>query len=90
MLSMYLHMPNETPTNSQTNEEYLFEKKSVLLCIGRKQAIRTFNIKKNKNQSFFKKLSLSNLIDSEATIVKNKIKPRRPVSDNNWKEILCG
>ena len=50
---MYLHSPSETPTKSQTNEEYLFEKKSVLLCIGRKQAIRTFNIKKYNSQSFF-------------------------------------
>ena len=87
---MYLHRPNETPTKSQTNEEYLFEKKSVLLCIGRKQAIRTFNIKKYNNQSFFIKLSLSNLIESEITIVKNKIKPTMPVSDNNCIEILWG
>ena len=87
---MYLHSPNEAPTKSQTNEEYLFEKKSVLLCIGRKQAIRTFNIKKNNSQCFFLKLSLSNLIESEITMVKNKIKPTIPVSDNNCMEILWG
>jgi hypothetical protein len=87
---MYLHRPKDTPTKSQTNEEYLFEKKSVLLCIGRKQAKRIFNIKKYNNQSFFIKLSLSNLIESEITIVKNKIKPTMPVSDNNCIEILWG
>ena len=87
---MYLHNPNETPTKSQTNEEYLFEKKSVLLCIGRKQAKRIFTSKKNNNQSFFIKLTLSNLIESEITIVKNKIKPTMPVSDNNCIEILWG
>ena len=87
---MYLHRPKDTPTKSQTNEEYLFEKKSVLLWIGRKQAKRIFNSKKNNNQSFFMKLSLSNLIESEITIVKNKIKPTTPVSDNNCIEILWG
>ena len=87
---MYLHNPNETPTKSQTNEEYLFEKKSVLLCMGRKEAIRTFNIKKYNSQFFFLKLSLSNLIESEITMVKNKIKPTIPVSDNNCMEILWG
>ena len=87
---MYLHKANETPTKSQTNEEYLFEKKSVLVWIGRKQAKRIFNSKKNNSQSFFMKLSLSNLIESERTIVKNKIKPTMPVSDNNCIEILWG
>ena len=90
MFSRYLQRPNVAPTKSQTNEEYLFEKKSVLLCIGRKQAKRTFSIKKNNNQSFLIKQSLSNLFESEITIVKNKIKPIMPVSDNNCIEILCG
>ena len=85
---MYLHKPSENPTKSQTNEECLVDKKSVLLCIGRKQATRTFNVKKYNNQSFFTKLPLSNLIESETTIVKNKIKPTMPVSDNNCIEIL--
>jgi hypothetical protein len=66
----------------------LFEKKSVLLCIGKKQAISTFIIEKYKNQSFFRKLSLSYLTESERTIVKNKIKPTIPVSDNNCIEML--
>ena len=87
---MYLHNPNETPTKSQTNEEYLFEKKSVLLCIGRKQATRIFNNKKYNIQSFLIKLSLSNLIESEITMVKNKIKPTITVSDNSCIEILWG
>ena len=87
---MYLHRPKDTPTKSQTNEEYLFEKKSVLACIGKKQAIRIFSIKKYNNQSFVTKLSLSNLIESEITIVKNKIKPKIPVSDNNCIDILWG
>ena len=87
---MYLQRPNETPTKSQTRDEYLFEKKSVLLCMGRKQAIRTFNSKKYNSQCFFLKLSLSNLIESEITMVKNKIKPTIPVSDNNCMEILWG
>ena len=85
---MYLHRPKDTPTKSQTKEEYLFEKKFVLLCIGRKQAIRTFNIKKYNNQSLLMKLCLINLTKSEPTIVKNKIKPTMPVSDNNCIEIL--
>ena len=85
---MHLHKAKETPTKSQTNEEYLFEKKSVLLCIGKKEAKRIFNSKKNNNQSFFMKLSFSNLIESKVTIVKNKIKPIMPVSDNNCIEIL--
>ena len=87
---MYLQRPNETPTKSQTNEAYLFEKKSVLLCMGKKHAIRIFNIKKYNNQCFFLKLSLSNLIESEITMVKNKIKPKMPVSANNCKDILWG
>ena len=87
---MHLLRPKATPTKSQTNEEYLFEKKSVLLCMGRKQAIRIFNIKKNNSQFFLLKLSLSNLIESEITIVKNKIKPTIPVSDNNCIEMLWG
>ena len=87
---MYLHRPKDTPTKSQTNEEYLFEKKSVLLCMGKKQAIRILIIKKYNSQCFFLKLSLSNLIEREMTMVKNKIKPTIPVSDNNCMEILWG
>ena len=90
MFSWYLQSPNITPTKSQTNEEYLFEKKSVLLCMGKKHAIRTFIIKKYNSQSFVIKLSLSNLIESEITMVKNKIKPKMPVSANNCKDILWG
>ena len=87
---MYLHRPKDTPPKSQTKEEYLFEKKSVLLCMGKKQAIRTLIIKKYNSQCFFLKLSLSNLIEREMTMVKNKIKPTIPVSDNNCMEILWG
>ena len=78
------------PTKSHTNDEYLLEKKSVLLCMGKKHASNTFKERKKINQFLFEKYSFNISIDNAITMLKNKTKPTTPVSESNCIVILCG
>lgn len=90
MFFKYLEIAKLIPTKSHTNDEYLFEKKSVLLCMGKKHASNTFKERKKINQFLFEKYSFNISIDNAITMLKNKTKPTTPVSERSCRVILCG
>jgi len=69
---------------------YLLEKKLVLAAIGKKQVKIMLKTRANESHNFLFKYNLSDEYARKYIIVKNNIKPIKPVSDSNSNEILCG